>query len=43
MPRSSVVLSLRRDPFEKSPHNTNTPGDWSLSSLEKQIDRMNVK
>jgi arylsulfatase len=72
--RLPLLFNLRRDPFEKSQHNSNTyhdwmidrafvliplqavaskfllsmkeyppsqtPGDWSLDSLEKQIKRM---
>jgi arylsulfatase len=74
--RMPLLFNLRRDPFEKSQHNSNTyhdwvidraymfgpmqvvasqflmtlkdyppsqtPGDWSLSTLEEQIRRMNV-
>ena len=74
--RMPLLFNLRRDPFEKSQHNSNTyhdwmidrayvlgpmqvvaskflmtlkdyppsqtPGDWSLSTLEEQIKRMNV-
>jgi len=71
-----LMFNLRRDPFEKAQHNSNTyhhwmidraymlgpmqviaskflmtlkdyppsqtPGDWSLSTLEEQIKRMNL-
>ena len=75
--RMPLLFNLRRDPFERAQHNSNTyhdwvidrafmfgpmqvvasnflmtlkeyppsqtPGDWSLSTLEKQIENMNVK
>ena len=75
--RMPLLFNLRRDPFERSQHNSNTyhdwmidrafmlgpmqvvasqflmtlkefppsqtPGDWSLSTLEKQIEDKNVK
>ena len=74
--RMPLLFNLRRDPFERAQHNSNTyhdwvidrafmfgpmqalaskflmsmkeyppsqtPGDWSLSTLEKQIEMMNV-
>ncbi|MCH5378108.1 MAG: sulfatase-like hydrolase/transferase, partial [Planctomycetes bacterium] len=75
--RMPLLFNLRRDPYERAQHNSNTyhdwvidraymfgpmqvvasnflktlqeyppsqtPGDWSLSTLEKQIESMNVK
>ena len=75
--RMPLLFNLRRDPYERAQHNSNTyhdwvidrafmfgpmqvvasnflktlreyppsqtPGDWSLSTLEKQIEDMNVK
>jgi arylsulfatase len=75
--RMPLLFNLRRDPYERAQHNSNTyhdwvidreymfgpmqvvatkflttlkdyppsqtPGDWSLSTLEKQIESMNMK
>jgi arylsulfatase len=75
--RMPLLFHLRRDPFERAQHNSNTyhdwvidrafmfgpmqvvaanflktlqefppsqtPGDWSLSTLEEQIENMHVK